>query len=96
MKEKTTQEVLELLLHRLKIDKTNPVSKIHQLWGEIVGEDLLLNAQLYDLKRGVLVIKVTHPTYASMVMLRRKAILERLKERFPELKITQIQVRSGI
>ncbi len=59
MKEKTTQEVLELLLHRLKIDKTSPVSKIHQLWG------------------------------------RRKAILERLKERFPELKITQIQVRSG-
>lgn len=95
MKEKTTQEVLDLLLHRLKLDKTNPMSKIHQMWGDIVGEDLLLNAQLHDLKRRVLVIKVTHPTYASMVMLRRKAILNRLKERFPELKITQIQVRSG-
>jgi len=96
MKEKTTQEVLELLLQRLKIDKTSPLSRVHRLWGDIVGEDLVLNAKIHDLKRGVLVIKVTHPTYASMVMMRRKVILARLKERFPELKITQIQVRSGI
>ena len=95
MKEKTTQEVLELLLQRLNIDRSSPVSRVHQLWGDIIGEDLILNAKIHDLKRGVLVIKVTHSTYASMVMLRRKAILSRLKERFPELKITQIQVRSG-
>ncbi|MFA5468935.1 MAG: DUF721 domain-containing protein [Sphaerochaetaceae bacterium] len=93
MKEKTTQEVLALLLERLKINDSNALAKVYRHWEAIIGEDLALNSKLADLKRGVMVVEVTHPTYSSMVMIRRKEVLRRLNERFPELKITQVQVR---
>lgn len=94
MKEKTTQEVLNLLLSRLKIDESNPITTVYHEWMEIVGPDIAVHAKIFDVRGKVLIVEADHPTWASMVMMRRKQILARLKRQFPELGITQIQVRS--
>lgn len=95
MKEKTTQEVLSLLLSRLHIDDSNPLFAINQGWMEIIGPDIATHTKIMDLRGNVLVIQADHPTWASMVMMRRKQILSRLKAQFPELGVTQIQVRTN-
>lgn len=94
MKEKTTQEVLQMLLARLHIDESNPLMSIHRNWMEIIGADLATHTKIVDVKGRTLVIETDHPTWSSLVMMRRKQITARIKAQFPELGITQISVRS--
>lgn len=93
MSEKSTNEVLELLLQRLKIDKGGPISQLHLRWGEIIGYDLINHVKLLDLRGKVLIIEADHPTWSSIIMMRREEIIGRLKAQYPQLGITQIQVR---
>ena len=95
MKEKTTQEVLEMLLSRLNIDESNPLMGMHRSWIEIVGSDIATHSKIFDIRGKVLVIETDHPTWSSLVLMRKKQILARLKAQFPELGITQLQVRSN-
>lgn len=94
MKEKTTQEVLDMLLSRLHIDDSNPLISIHHDWMEIIGPDIAAHSKIFDLRGKVLIIETDHPTWTSMVMMRRKQILGRIKAQYPELGVTQIQVRT--
>ena len=94
MKEKTTQELLDMLLARLHIDDSNPLAVIYHEWMEIVGPDIAAHTKIFDVRGKVLVIEADHPTWASMVMMRKKQIIGRLKRQFPELEISQLQVRS--
>jgi predicted nucleic acid-binding Zn ribbon protein len=94
MKEKTTQELLEMLLSRLNIDESNPLMSMHRSWMEIVGPDIAAHAKLFDIRGKVLVIETDHPTWSSLILMRKRQIVARLKAQFPELGISQLQVRS--
>ena len=94
MKEKSTQEVLQMLLARLQIDESNPLMAIHRNWMEIVGPDLAVHAKMVDVKGKTLVIETDHPTWSSLILMRKKQITARIAAQFPELGITQISVRS--
>jgi predicted nucleic acid-binding Zn ribbon protein len=91
---KNTDEVLTQLLQRLTIGEDNPLYSLVTTWSEIVGYDLATHARLLDLKGRVLIIQTDHPTWGSLVLMRKKQILARLKAQFPELQITQIQIRN--
>ena len=95
MTEKTTKELLDQLLSRLQIDDNDPIVSIHHEWIEIVGHDLASHAKLKDIRGKVLIIETDHPTWSSMVMMKRKQILARVKAQFPELGVTQVQVRTS-
>lgn len=94
MKEKTTQEVLNMLLSRLHIDDSNPLMSIHRDWMEIIGPDIAAHSKIFDIRGKVLIIEADHPTWASMVLMRKKQILGRIKAQYPELGVTQIQVKT--
>lgn len=94
MKEKTTQEILDMLLSRLQIDQSNPLMEIHRGWMEIIGPDIASHTKIFDIRGKVLIIEADHPTWASMVMMRKKQIIARIKAQFPELGVTQLQVRT--
>ena len=94
MKEKTTQELLEMLLSRLHIDETNPMMGIHRSWMEIVGRDIAVHAKILDIKGRSLIIATDHPTWSSLLLMKKKQIIARVQAQFPELGITHIVVRS--
>jgi predicted nucleic acid-binding Zn ribbon protein len=95
MKEASTKELLDMLLARLHVDESNPLTAIHHEWMEIIGPDLAVHTRIVDIRGHVLVIEADHPTWASMAMMRKAQIVGRLKRQFPELGITRLQVRSG-
>jgi predicted nucleic acid-binding Zn ribbon protein len=94
MKEKTTQEILQMLLSRLKIDESNPLVSMHQAWMEIVGPDIAAHTKIADIRGKVLVVETDHPTWSSMVLMRKKSILARIRAQFPELGITQVSIKN--
>ena len=95
MKEKTTNEVLDLLLARLKVDQSNPVANVQRDWIEIVGSDLATHTRLLEVKKNVLIVKSNHSTWSQIVMMRRKSILKRINSLYPQLNISKIQVRTS-
>ncbi|MDD3822324.1 MAG: DUF721 domain-containing protein [Sphaerochaetaceae bacterium] len=93
MKEKSTKELLDMLLSRLNIDEQGPLATVHREWMEIVGPDIAVHAKILDIRGKVLIIESDHPTWSSMIHMRKKQIIGRIARQFPELGISQIQVR---
>lgn len=94
MKEKTTQELLEMLLSRLHIDESNPMMGVHRSWIEIVGPDIAPHTKIFDIRGKSLIVETDHPTWSSLLLMKKKQIIARLRAQFPELGITHIVVRS--
>lgn len=93
MKEKTTKELLDMLLSRLNIDQDNPLAIVHREWMEVIGPDIAAHSKILDIRGKTLVVEADHPTWASMILMRKKQVVGRIKQQFPELGITQLQVR---
>lgn len=93
MKEKSTKELLDMLLSRLHIDENGPLATVYHEWMEIIGPDIASHTKIMDIRGRVLIIEADHPTWASMALMRKKQVIGRIKRQFPELGITQIQVR---
>ena len=93
MKEKTTQELLQNLLSRLNLDEANPLSKVYRSWESIVGSELAHNTKLVDIKGKVLIVKTNHPTFGSMLQMKKRVIIENINKTYPELQINNIQIR---
>lgn len=93
MKEKSTQELLQNILSRLNLDEENPLSKVYLSWESIVGPELAHNTKLVDIKGKVLIVKTYHPTFGSMLQMKKRAIIENINKNYPELQINNIQIR---
>jgi hypothetical protein len=52
MKEKSTKELLDMLLSRLNIDEQGPLATVHREWMEIVGPDIAVHAKILDIGEG--------------------------------------------
>lgn len=94
MKEKTTKEVLDVLLARLHCDESNPLAKACRIWAELAGPDMAIHTRIADVRAHVLIVEADHPTWASLIMMKRKQLLARIQGQFPELQIRQLQVRT--
>ena len=95
MKETSTKELLDMLLSRLHIDGNYPLAVVHREWMEIIGPDIAAHTRILDIRGKILIIEADHPTWASMAMMRKRQVIGRIKRQFPELGITQMQVRSS-
>lgn len=63
-------------------------------WAQIVGPQLAENSQLESIDAQRMVVKCTHPAYASWFRINQSQILARLRELHPELDVRRISVFS--
>jgi hypothetical protein len=65
-------------------------------WKEIIGQDRPVadHSRPVDVHGHTLVIEADHPGWIQMVMMKSERIIRELKQRFPELGISAISVRT--
>jgi len=93
--EKDTKDVLDMLLARLHCDESNPYARLSRNWMEIVGPDLAPHMKIMDVRGHSLVLVADHPAWTNLVLLRKRQIIARVQAQYPQLDITQLQIRMG-
>ena len=88
-------DLLKEVLARVGVDPQAPQAMIYRLWDELLGPDLAGSAWLRDIRRGRLEVEVDHPARLQLVRMRQRQILQRVRERFPELAVTGLHVVVG-
>ena len=62
-------------------------------WMEIIGSDIAIHCRLSDIKGKTAIIETDHSTYSSLILLRKQQIIRNMARLYPELKVTQLQIR---
>jgi len=86
-------DVLNALFSGFDGDGLRQSNAFIRSWREIVGEKIADHSRVIDVDRGVLTVEVDHPGWNQQIRYRKKAILSRLTQSFPELAVSTIAVR---
>jgi hypothetical protein len=65
---------------------------IFRNWKTIAGPDLEKHVKLLDIKNDLLITETAHPGWKQAVLLRKKAILDRINRLYPGLNIRDVRV----
>ncbi|MCK9285985.1 MAG: DUF721 domain-containing protein [Sphaerochaetaceae bacterium] len=95
MPDKSAAQLLDILLAKLKCDGSNPNVALVRNWVEVVGSDIALHTKIIDIKGSTLIVKADHPTWATIITMRKQAIVEKISLLYPDLGIKRVQVRIG-
>jgi hypothetical protein len=93
---KRADEVLAKLLELRGTSKGELYSSLFGGWPLIAGLSLADHSRVYDLKNGSLFVEVDHPGWMQLLLIRKAPILQRVKRRFPELKVQDLRVRVNL
>ena len=86
------KDVLDTVLKTLNIDLAEPRYGLATSWEEIAGPDLYLHVKVVDIRHSTLVLRADHPSWANLVLLQKKRIIQAIQKRYPSLGITSLQV----
>ena len=65
---------------------------VFEAWPDLVGEETAEHLILQDIKGKTMLLEADHPGWVQVARLRKKEILEKIKERFPDININNIKV----
>ncbi len=88
---KKAGDLLKEFFDNIKI-KGKEEETIFTSWEKIAGNDIAGHSRIKDLKKGVLTIEADHPGWIQIINLKKKQILERLCEKYPEREIEEIRI----
>ena len=83
-------DILKELLASLKISD-RPLT-LYEAWPGMVGDETSEHLKIKDIKGNVLSLVADHPGWIQVAQLRKKEILDKIKEKFPDKKIESIKV----
>jgi len=73
-----------------------PLQQVRDAWPEIVGEGIAVRTRIVAVDQGRIRVEVASAALKhDLATFRRPEILERLKERFPELRLRGLSFRVG-
>jgi hypothetical protein len=64
-------------------------------WEEIAGPSLAEHCRAYEVRHHSLLVEADHPGWMQLLLMQKKAILSRIRQRFPQLGLRDIKVRVG-
>ncbi len=88
-------EVVAEILARSGVAETQSARELQAAWHEIVGAPLNELSRAVKLSRGKLEVVVTHSAAVQELTFRKREILRRLQERWPQKVIRDIRFRVG-
>ena len=65
---------------------------IYSCWEEIAGKEIAENSSVVDIKKETLFVEAEHPGWIQIINLKKAVILEKIDEKFPEKKISEIKI----
>ena len=84
-------DILPSILKAAGLDKKLREREVLSFWPEVVGEDVAARTQAVKIHKGVLYIHVSHSAWMQELHFIEKEIIEKLKTKTPDIKITQIR-----
>jgi hypothetical protein len=91
---KKAAEILARLLERHS-PQAQPYSSLFGGWERIVGDSLAEHSRVYELRHQNLFVDVDHPGWMQHLLLKKAAILARLRRQYPQLQIRDLKIRVG-
>jgi hypothetical protein len=89
---KKAAEVLARLLDKGPAG-SNPFSSLFGGWQDIAGVSLAEHCRAYEVRHHSLLVEADHPGWMQLLLMQKKAILARIRQRFPQLELRDIKVR---
>ena len=89
---KKAAEVLARLLDKGPAG-ANPFSSLFGGWQDIAGVSLAEHCRAYEVRHHSLLVEADHPGWMQLLLMQKKVILARIRQRFPELELRDIKVR---
>ena len=89
---KKAAEVLARLLDKGPAG-ANPFSSLFGGWQDIAGVSLAEHCRAYEVRHHSLLVEADHPGWMQLLLMQKKVIIARIRQRFPELELRDIKVR---
>jgi hypothetical protein len=89
---KKAAEILARLLERHS-PQGQPYSSLFAGWEQMVGDSLAEHSRVHELRQQNLIVDVDHPGWMQQLLLKKGAILAKLRRQYPQLAIRDIRVR---
>ena len=90
MSTRSAGDILKELFASMRMDERKET--LFDVWPSLVGEEAAEHLRLQDIKGKTLLLVADHPGWVQVAQLRKKEILEKIKERFPDKYINNIKV----
>ncbi len=91
---KKASEILARLLEKGPPNAL-PFPSLFGGWEEIAGPSLAEHCRAYEVRHHSLLVEADHPGWMQLLLIQKKAILSRIRQRFPQLGLRDIKVRVG-
>jgi len=91
---KKAAEILARLLEKGPAG-ASPFHSLFGGWQEIAGPSLAEHCRAYEVRHHSLLVEADHPGWMQLLLMQKKAILARVRQRFPQLELQDIKVRVG-
>ncbi len=89
------REAVRNALRRVGLAERFQEAHLTEAWGELVGPALAPHCQPAGVRRGILTVKVDHPTWMHQIAFLHKArMLQSIQRQFPQLQIRDLILRS--
>ncbi len=68
-------------------------ASMHRLWPSVAGDELIGITEFLKAEDGIIVISARNPAASSLLMLKKRKILEEYRKAFPEANIVRMQIK---
>ena len=85
-------DILKNLLGEANFKDRNKTASLFHSWPKMVGDRLAAHSRVKDLQADWLIICVDHPGWYQMLQFKERGILEKVRWKYPTLKIKGIKV----
>lgn len=90
---KKAGELLKNFLSGDQFERAMKFDEFHRSWSDIAGQRLAAHSSVFDIDKGIMVVRADHPGWIQLLQLRQAHILKTVQTRFPELGIHGIAFR---
>lgn len=90
---KKAGEVISSILSPEQSREFESIASFYTSWEKLTGSRLAAHSEPLDIRNGILLVKAEHPGWIQLLQIEQQKILEKVKNAFPELKITGISFR---
>jgi predicted nucleic acid-binding Zn ribbon protein len=86
-------DIIPAVLRMMGLESRMDEGRLVREWPLIVGELLASKSAPLDIRKGVLTVEVRDSSWMQEIRFHQKRIIEKIRDRFPDLGITGIRFR---
>lgn len=89
---KKAHDILKSLLQNYPVQEGETYHSFFRSWARIAGPDAAAHSKVQDIRSGVVIVEVDHPGWIQMIQMKKRPILKKIQDLYPELGITDLRL----